>query len=108
MQACMDEWKERDYRTFQPTAPSVQNSLTKFWGAATASANELDGNFVAENLLQGVSGFRELLPIVSELQSTVLRDRHWAELEGMVGLDLRCISRDKLTIEDLIEVCVYV
>ena len=39
--------------------------------------------------------------MVIELQSLVLRERHWDELEAITGLDIRCQSRPTLTIDDL-------
>ena len=42
-----------------------------------------------------------MLPVVIGLQSVVLRERHWDELEAITELDLRCQTRPTLTIDDL-------
>ena len=68
---------------------AIGGRVTQFARAALACERELPGNPVVAALRERLAAFRAALPIVVDLRCAALKQRHWDEIQGVLGFAIK-------------------
>ena len=86
-------------RTFDVAV--VEKELQKINKTAYLAAKNLPTNRVAPILKDSVDEFNPVLPVVRDLRSSSLQDRHWQQINKLAGIDIQ--NAENFTLFDLID-----
>ncbi|DAZ98018.1 TPA: hypothetical protein N0F65_004508 [Lagenidium giganteum] len=80
---------------------SIGKQVQTYVKVAYTAQKQLPGNEVADLLAEEVDKFKHVLPVVSDLRSPSLQDRHWAQIHQILGFQIK--GQSTLTLGRLIE-----
>ena len=69
--------------------PKIEKELARYNKTVFQATKGLLGNKVVPKLKESVEEFNPVLPLVTDLGSPCLKDRHWEQITELVGFDLR-------------------
>ena len=69
--------------------PKIEKELARYNKTVFQATKGLLGNKVVPKLKESVEEFNPVLPLVTDLGSPCLKDRHWEQITELDGFDLR-------------------
>ena len=79
----------------------LEKQLVKFNKTVYLCSKGLPLNKVVPKLKESVDEFNPVLPIILDLRSQCLKERHWEKINNLVGVDIQ--NSESFTLKDLIE-----
>jgi len=79
----------------------LERELVKFNKTVLLTSKGLPLNKVVPKLRESVDEFNPVLPIVVDLRSPCLKDRHWDQITKLIGFDIQ--TAENFTLNELIE-----
>ena len=79
---------------------SLEKDLARFNKTVFLAGKALPNNKVVNILKSSVEEFNPVLPVVTDLRSDSLKDRHWEQIHELVGCEIQ--GQTELTLQDLI------
>ncbi|KAL7998900.1 putative AAA+ ATPase domain, dynein heavy chain region D6 P-loop domain-containing protein [Plasmopara halstedii] len=80
---------------------AIQTQVQVYSKVAYQAQKQLPGNEVADLLHQEVGNFKLVLPVVTDLRSSSLKDRHWKQIHAALGFQMK--GEKSITLGSLIE-----
>jgi dynein heavy chain len=79
---------------------ALEKKVSGYSRVCAQASRVLPGNPVVASLSAEIHAFSPILPIVSDLRSPALKDRHWQQLDSALGFEIS--STESLSLGDLI------
>ncbi|XP_065071378.1 dynein axonemal heavy chain 6-like isoform X2 [Rhopilema esculentum] len=99
----VNQWKSTHFDAL--AVDDVQKDVTRFVQTVFLLEKGLPPNPVVPKLKKKVMKFKQGMPVISSLRNTALRERHWNEIQEIIGTK---VVRDKLfTLGDLLQLKIF-
>ncbi|CAM9285972.1 unnamed protein product, partial [Ectocarpus sp. 6 AP-2014] len=84
---CLERWGNTSFEALDIEA--METEIVRFWRIVQLSEKQLPTNPAVGRLKHMVDEVKLTVPVVADLRSGTLMDRHWEELDGVLGMDIR-------------------
>nr|CCA18662.1 hypothetical protein ALNC14_048050 [Albugo laibachii Nc14] len=89
----LEQFRDTDYRMLDVSF--IQKEALVYSKTAHQAHRAFPGNEAAKYLYQEVEKFNHILPIVTDLRSRALQERHWSQIHELVGFVIHDVQRQE-------------
>ncbi|KAF4734436.1 hypothetical protein FOZ63_026092, partial [Perkinsus olseni] len=98
----LEEWEQTSEQWLQwrfglVDVDKISKEVAVYQKVAMQSTKQLETNAVAAKFTAKVTAFKNTLPVVMALRNSALKERHWEEINEIIGVELD-LESDELTL----------